>query len=99
MSDLTYSVDALTSLGSRLDELAGRLERDGSLGHVSVDDVARPEVVEAIEDFAHDWNDRRESLAKQISSVGELATKAAEAFSEADEELASKVREILEEQS
>ena len=99
MSDLSYSADALTSLGSQLDALAGRLERDGNLGTVSIDDVARPEVVEALQDFAGDWNDRRESLAQRIAAVGELASKAAQTFTEADEELAAKAREIIQGES
>lgn len=99
MSDLTYSVDALSSLGSRLDDLSGRLQRDGSLDSVTVDDVARSEVVDALHDFAGDWNDKREALAHRIQAVGQLASKAAQTFTEADEELAKKARDILEERS
>lgn len=97
MSDLAYSITALTNLGTGLANLAGDLRSDGGLDNVSVEQVNSQRVVDAIDDFADDWDDNRESLARSIESIGKLASKAAETFADADRQLATEVREMFEE--
>lgn len=94
---LKYASDQLADLGSHLEQLAGDLRSDGRLGHVDKYDVVMESVIDAIADFADDWEDKREELAKNVESVGKLATEAADTFTAADQDLADKAAEILEE--
>lgn len=96
VADLTYDVTELVELGNRLTRLSGDLERDGRLPPVGRDEVNSSEIVDALQDFAGDWDDKREEVAISLESLGEMVDQAVEAFTGADQELAAKAREIIE---
>lgn len=96
MSDLTYSISALENLGTGLADLAADLRSDGGLDHVTTEQVNSQRIVDALDNFADDWDDKRETLARSIESIGEMATTAAEGFADADAQLAAEVREAFE---
>ena len=95
-ADLAYATEDLTLLGSDLKTLSDDVKGDGALGEVGVDQVAHQKVVSALEDFAGDWDDRRDKLAESLSAISDLATKAAEELTKVDAELAKEIREALE---
>lgn len=96
MADLEYNVHELHELGTSLVGLAARLGDDGGLMRVGLDDVAHRDVVDALRDFAGDWDDRRERLARSVATVGELGTNASDSFSRTDDELGDRVRAVVE---
>ena len=49
----------------------------------------------ALVDFGDDWDDKRDSLAKHLDSVGGLAAESADTFSEVDRKLADEALEKL----
>jgi hypothetical protein len=96
MSDLSYSVDQLSSLGSHLGALKHNLTATDGRAHYGVDTLGHQRVVRAMDDFRGNWDDNRGHLAEKLGTLGELAAKAAEGFSQADADLAHKIREALE---
>ena len=58
--------------------------------------VAHQTVANALDDFAGDWDDRREKLADSLTAISELATEAANKLTEVDTELAKEIRDALE---
>lgn len=94
---LTYATTELSGLGARLEQLAGELRSDGRLAHVDKYDVVEASVIDALGDFAADWENRREELAGNVEALGKLAGEAARTFGQADDELAAKALEILQE--
>ncbi|KAA1380504.1 hypothetical protein [Aeromicrobium fastidiosum] len=95
MADLTYSVDALASLGRSMKRLAHDIRDDGDVAHVDIAHLSHPRVVMALIDFGDDWDDKRDSLAKHLDSVGGLAAESADTFSEVDRRLADEALEKL----
>lgn len=83
-----YDPDRLTTLGSRLSRVASNLKGDGQLSRYGVEDVGHREVVDAVDDFVGDWDDRRKKLVEKVEALADLASKSAEQFNEADRELA-----------
>ncbi|MBE7324223.1 hypothetical protein IEQ44_06125 [Nocardioides sp. Y6] len=94
--DLAYARTDLDQLGTELKTLSQELRNDGQLSDVGVDEVAHQTVVDALGDFANDWDDKREALAESLEAISEMAIKASETFGEADADLAKAVREALE---
>lgn len=98
MPDLTYDVSELRELGTRLRRLSSDLDRDGRLPAVGRDEVNSAAVVDALQDFAGDWDDKRHEVATSLDSLGDMVDQAVEAFTEADRELAQRAREVIEQQ-
>ena len=96
MADLSYSVDLLESLGSSLTSLAGSMKDDSAIAALGIEELCCARVVDAVQSFRDDWDDKRELLATKVDNVGTLAGEAARGFSEADQELADQVKDILE---
>lgn len=99
MSDLSYSVDVLTGLGGDLKNLATDLEDGEGSAHYGTSDVGHVRVADALDNFRTNWNDNRDHLAEKLATLGDLATRSAEGFSEADADLARRLREKMEEPS
>jgi hypothetical protein len=96
VSDLTYSIDLLTTLGGNMLGVSSDFtDGEGSADYDS-SDLGHHRVAEAMDNFRENWNDNREHLAEKLSTLGDLALKAAEGFSEADADLAKKIRESVE---
>lgn len=99
MADLSYSVDLLEGLGSSLSGLAGSMKDDSAIAALGIDDLCCSRVVDAVQSFRDDWDDKRELLATKVDNVGTLASEAARTFTEADQDLADQVKDILEDAS
>jgi uncharacterized protein YukE len=95
-ADLAYATSELTSLGGELKSLSDQIKGDGDLGDVGVDRVAHQKVADALDDFAGDWDDKRETLGNSLESISKQATQAADEFTKADEELAKEIRDAFE---
>lgn len=94
--DLAYAREDLNQLGSELETLSTQLKNDGRLADVGLEDVAHEKVIDALSDFASDWDDKREALANSLQAISEMAKTTSETFGEADADLAKAVREALE---
>lgn len=99
MSDLTYSIDVLQQLGGDLKNLASDFKDGEGSANYGTSDVGHVRVADALDNFRTNWNDNRDHLAEKLATLGDLASKAAEGFSEADADLATKLREKMEEGS
>ncbi|KAA1421754.1 hypothetical protein F0U44_05645 [Nocardioides humilatus] len=94
MADLEYDATALIDLGEDMRSLAGDLRSDG---HRS--DHARSghrAVAAALDRFAGEWDDKRETLARNLEKIGALASESGKTFSETDRELAALLVESAE---
>ncbi|MGZ4493247.1 MAG: hypothetical protein ACXVWU_00975 [Nocardioides sp.] len=96
MSDLSYSVDQLSSLSAHLGALKHNLTTTDGHADYRLDTLGHQRVVSAMEDFRGNWDDNRDHLADKLGTLGNLAGKAAEGFSQADADLARKIRAALE---
>lgn len=96
MGDLEVAIDELHDLGDRLRTLGDRLEK--SDGKVSYDksELAHDDVIDAMSEFASNWDDNRDHLADKLRKLGDLATTTADEFTQADEELATELLEAIE---
>ena len=72
MGDLEYAVADLRALGKRLHSLRDGLASDGPLCHVDKYDVNSRHVIDALNEFANDWDDKREGLARQEEQTDEI---------------------------
>lgn len=95
-ADLAYATEDLNLLGSDLKTLSGDVKGDGALGDVGIDQVAHQKVVDALDDFAGDWDDRRKKLADSLGAISDLASQAAQELTKVDEALAKEIRDALE---
>ena len=98
MADLRYSLDLLHGLGSELTGLAGALDGTAQDTSWDAEEVGHRSVADALERFAGSWDDRRELLTRSLTEVGEMASASADTFAQVDEELAAKVRDVMEAQ-
>jgi hypothetical protein len=96
VSDLTYSLSALGELGSSLDGLAGQLDGAGRRVDADAAELGHPAVVDALEHFVGNWDDKRELLIRSLTEVGEMASAAEETFRQVDEDLAKEIRSAME---
>ncbi|GAA1239784.1 hypothetical protein [Oryzihumus leptocrescens] len=95
MSDLSYAVDELNGLGSKLHTLSHDLKSVDGHADLSVGALAHARVVGAMDHFRTNWDDNRDHLAEKLGQLGDLAAKAAEGFSQADADLARKIRDAV----
>lgn len=80
----------MSELGTDLETITSRLKDDEKrLGGFGVEDVAHEKVSSAIDDFAGDWDDKRNKLVKRVETLAVMVVESGEKFSEADVELAN----------
>lgn len=89
MADLTYNSGDLSVLGDQLADITTRLKDDGRLKNYDRNDVAHRKVIDAIDDFVNDWDDKRKKLTEKVEALAEMAKKSDEEFTKADLELAA----------
>ncbi len=88
-SDLAYDGEGLAALGDDLATITSRLKDDEKrLGGFGVEDVAHSKVSSAIDDFAGDWDDKRNKLVQRVETLCVMVTESSEKFAEADRQLA-----------
>lgn len=96
MGDLEVATDELEDLGGQLKKLGKDLKTIDGGADYGVEELAHRKVLDAMDEFRGNWDDNRDHLADKLTKLGDLATTAAESFTEADEELAKQIREVLE---
>ncbi len=89
MADLTYNSTDLEGLGTDLTRITSDLKNDNDLKDVDISDVAHQTVVDAINDFVNDWDDKRKKLTNKVEALAEMASQSSEKFDQADRELAN----------
>jgi uncharacterized protein YukE len=97
MGDIEVATDELRALGTQLSRLSKDLRSQDGNADYGVDQLAHRAVVGAMDEFRKNWNDNRDHLADKLTKLGELATRTADGFEEADAELAKEVVKAMEE--
>jgi len=95
VADLQYSLQLLTGLGRELTALADAVEGSAPGTRWNADEVGHHRVVDALHDFAGNWDDNRAELTKSLRAVGKMATDSAETFRQVDDELAGEIEGIV----
>lgn len=96
MSDLEVAIEEVRNLGTKLKGLGSDLKDSDGHAHYDTAHLVHSKVVDAMDDFRGNWNDNRDHLADKLDKLGELATKAADGFTQQDEDLARQIREAME---
>lgn len=96
MTDLSYDLAAIQSLGSELLTIADVMNGNSAVVQYDEPDVGHERVHSALEEFADNWDDKREQLTESLKAVGGMALQAADVLKEADDALAAEVRKIME---
>lgn len=92
---VTYSLDLIRGLGSDLHTVADVMDgRNAAAQYESVD--VGNEVADALDHFRGNWDDKRELLTKGMRNVGDMAQGTADVFEGFDNDMAAKVRELIE---
>lgn len=86
--DVAYDSVALETLGHELKTTTSNLKNDGDLTRAGIEQVAHADVVNAIDDFVGDWDDKRKKLTNKVEALSQMATESFNKYSEADRELA-----------
>lgn len=90
MADLEVDIPALAGLARDLRMIVDHLEREHDLARdYGEDDLGHRIVVDAVRDFADEWNDNRDKLVSQLDKLKSGAEESADKFSEADRDLAA----------
>ncbi|MCE1174895.1 MAG: hypothetical protein LWW77_09855 [Propionibacteriales bacterium] len=83
---MQVEVDAIATLGQDLVAVATEFEGANANSDTIADAVGHAELAEAVRDFAHGWDDRREKLAKATRSLGEAAGQVAATWKDFDQQ-------------
>lgn len=86
--DLSYDSVALETLGQQLTTITSNLKNDEDLKRADIGDVAHQDVVNAIDDFVGDWDDKRKKLVNKVEALSKMATESFAKYNEADRGLA-----------
>lgn len=86
--DVAYDSVALETLGHELKATTSNLKNDEDLKRAGIDEVAHQDVVNAIDDFVGDWDDKRKKLTDKVEALSEMANESFAKYDEADRELA-----------
>jgi hypothetical protein len=97
MGDLEVAITEVRDLGNQLKTMHDDLkDRDGHVDY-HTDQLAHSKVIDAMDNFKGNWDDHRDHLADKLDKLGDLAIQSAESFTKTDEDLASKIRQAMEE--
>jgi hypothetical protein len=83
---MQVEVDAIAQLGSDLKAVAAEFEGANTNSDSIAGAVGHHELAEAVRDFAHGWDDKREKMAKAISALGDAATQVAQTWKDFDQQ-------------
>lgn len=88
MSDLVVDLGLLDNTDHALGVLFGEFKDASSIVSAYSEDIGAPVLVNALDEFASDWNAHRERLLASISNVRKLASEGHKEFKATDEKLA-----------
>lgn len=92
MDRLRVDTGLLRETGSQLRVVANEFHN----ANANSDDVAaavgHSELGEAVRSFAHNWDDTREKMIKEIGTLAKAATGVGEAFDQLEQEFAASLR-------
>lgn len=94
MADLSYDHSCLSSTAIELTGLATAFHDAGNVVSAHEDALGHREVVDALQEFAHNWRRHREGLETSLTAVAEMATAAHDTFAEVDDSLARKLAQV-----
>lgn len=90
-----YSLDLLADLGGDLSGLADALDGRAESTRWEAGDLGHRRVVDALEEFADSWDDKRELLTRSLRSLGDMASSTAETFEDLDVRTAREVADAV----
>lgn len=92
MADLVVDVDALDTFGSQLDSIRTRMDAAKSWTHRYDGQMGAAEVEDALHAFSSGWTDGRKEIDDSLKSLAEMLHNSAQAFRDADGQLAQEVQ-------
>lgn len=87
MGDLVLDTEQLQQLGADLRLVGEEFKHANNRSDDVADDVGHEGLGDAIREFAHNWDDKREKMLEDISKLSEAAIATGEAFEELETEL------------
>jgi hypothetical protein len=92
MSDLVVDLGLLDDTDHALGVLFSEFKDASSIVSAYSENIGAPALVNALDEFASDWNAHREQLLASISNVRKLADEGHKQFTATDEKLARDLR-------
>lgn len=89
MADLRLDLEAVESLASSLTTVADEFENANANSDRIAEAVGHEGLAGCVRDFAHKWDDTRESMTENLRGLADASSAVAEAFSEIDTDLAT----------
>lgn len=97
-NDLVVPIDLLADLASSLMLLMEEFHNAGDIVKGLAHQIGAEEVIDALDEFADNWDKHREELLKHMSGVYDMASKGREAFINADDDLAKDISQALQQE-
>jgi len=86
MATMVIDVDAIQGLGDNLGTVATEFDNANSNSDQIAAAVGHPGLSSAVHDFAHNWDDKRQKMAKAISSLSQASLGLADAWRQVDQQ-------------
>lgn len=83
---MQVEVEAIAKLGEDLIAVATEFDAANAKSNEIADAVGHPELAQAVKDFAHGWDDKREKIAKATRALGDAATQVAKTWKDFDQQ-------------
>ncbi|GAA4178244.1 hypothetical protein [Gryllotalpicola koreensis] len=87
-SDLYLNLQRVRELYHELDAVAREFERADKLSDDVADATGHDELSGKVHDFAHSWNDKRESMNKNVEALRDQVKAVSDGFTQVDQGLA-----------
>lgn len=91
MPDLDLTPSDYVELGIELNAIAKEFTNANSRSDAVADAVGHSRLHDAVRDFAHKWDDTREKMTGDISTLGEHSKAVGDAFTKTDSDLEKSV--------
>lgn len=86
-------LDVIKEMGTGLNNVRKAFERLGKLTGKYGDDFGHRDLAATFEDFAGNWEIKREKLTEEVKALAKLANDAAKVYEEIDHALAEAIRD------
>jgi hypothetical protein len=89
---LRVDTHVLRETGTALRTVATEFENANARSDSAAEATGHRELAEKVQEFAHNWDDRRKKMVKNIQNLAEAASKTGEAFETLDSEFAAALK-------
>lgn len=93
VGDLVLDTDQLRQLGADLRLVAEEFTHANNRSDDVADDVGHDDLADAIREFAHNWDDKREKMVADIGTLAEAAIATGEVFEQLETDLVASLED------